>query len=82
MGSSISEEVVVVSSIERWMMYGDGKRLCEHGRLFRGELDWVLMALMEYHVEGTATKVHQIPLKFVHLAKACMQIQVEKKQLE
>jgi len=37
------------------------------------------MALMEYHVEGTATEVHQIPSKFVHLAKACMQIHVEKK---
>jgi len=39
------------------------------------------MALMD-HVEGTATKVHQIPSKFVHLAKACMQIQIEKKQPE
>ncbi|KEH42584.1 transmembrane protein, putative [Medicago truncatula] len=54
----------------------------KHGPLFRGELYWVLMALMEYHVEGTATKVHQIPSNFVHLAKACMQIHVEKKQPE
>lgn len=47
---------------------------------FRGELDRVLKASKD-HVEGIATKAHQIPQHLVHRhAKACNLLHVENKQ--
>ncbi|RZB85511.1 hypothetical protein D0Y65_025890 [Glycine soja] len=48
--------------------------------MFRGELDRVLKASKD-HVEGIATKAHQIPQHLVHRhAKACNLLHVENKQ--
>lgn len=54
---------------------------CLHGG-WVNELDRALMALMG-HVEGVATKAHQIILlKYVDLAKVYSQFQDEKKRPE